>query len=142
MRVEIHLIGGDVYVNGKKIIFAVPFNPDNPSIENPATKYKEYTSVDWLIAWAKVGLMSQGHIVPDFPCGRVENFHAVEPHLEVQNGSQNEPASNQENAQQAVRENGEETDANRDTSSDSATGPQYHCICAAPPCRCGATLAG
>jgi hypothetical protein len=84
MRVELHLIGGDIYCNGKKIAFAVPFNPDNPTTEQEHGKYKIYTSVDWLIAWAKVGLMSQGHSVPDFPMGPVENFHAVEPHLEVQ----------------------------------------------------------
>jgi len=138
MRVEIHLIGGDIYVNNRKIIFAVPFNPDNPAIEKQGTKYKEYTSVDWLIAWAKVGLMSQGHTVPDFPAGRVENFHAVEPHLEVQNGPQNEPPSNQENAQQEIRENGAKADAKGNTKRDTETSAPFCIICgnAAIACIC------
>jgi len=89
MRVEIHLIGGDIYVNNRKVAFAVSFNPENPTTETEHGKYKTYTSVDWLIAWAKVGLLSQGHSVPDFPMGRIENFHAVEPHLEVQSGDEN-----------------------------------------------------
>lgn len=54
MQVELHRIGGDIYLNGVKIIFAVDF--DNPPVNPPRS-----VQVDWLIGWAKVGLASQGH---------------------------------------------------------------------------------
>lgn len=88
MRVEINLIGGDIYVNNRKIAFAVPFDPDNPHLQESATKYKVYTSVDWLLGWVKVGLMSQGHYVPHFPLAETDSFEAVEPHLEVKDGAE------------------------------------------------------
>jgi len=70
MRVEIHRIGGDVYINGQKKIFAVDFDPANPT-KNSAEK-----QVDWLIAWAKVGLMSRGYDVPHF---ETKDLKAFEP---------------------------------------------------------------
>ena len=56
MRVEIHRIAGDVYINGAKVIFAVDFRTD--------ASYAEFSNTDWLIGWAKIGLMSHGHDVP------------------------------------------------------------------------------
>lgn len=60
MRVEIARIGGDIYVNGVKQIFAVDF-------ANPPTAQPQFGNVDWLIGWASIGLLSRGHVVPHYP---------------------------------------------------------------------------
>lgn len=56
-RVEMHRIAGDIYVNGQKVAFAVDFKKQAGA---------EYQNVDWLIGWAKIGLMSKGYSVPHF----------------------------------------------------------------------------
>lgn len=59
-RVEMHRINGDIYINGKREIFAVDAgNQVNPGFQN----------VDWLIGWAKKGLISAGHTVLTFDSG-------------------------------------------------------------------------
>lgn len=64
-RVEIQRIGGDIYLNGSCLIFAVDAgNNSNPTFDE----------VDWLIGWAKVGMMSKGHTVNYFPAGRKEDM--------------------------------------------------------------------
>lgn len=67
-RVEILRINGDVYINGIKEIFAVDFSK---------TSEPQYDNLDWLIGWAKVGLISKGHTVPHFPAGRKEAMQPV-----------------------------------------------------------------
>lgn len=57
-RVEIHRIGGDIYVNNTKIVFAVDFDPSDPKAH---TRGK---NVDWLLDWVRIGMLSRGHIVP------------------------------------------------------------------------------
>lgn len=60
-RVEILRIEGDVYINGKRSVFMVDAGDRvKPTFED----------VDWLLGWAKIGLMSKGHTVPHFPAGR------------------------------------------------------------------------
>ena len=75
-RVEILRVSGDVYINGVKKIFAVDF--DNPPTANP-----QYHSVDWLLGWAKIGLLSKGHIVPHFPHKTMAAFDADAPETEA-----------------------------------------------------------
>jgi hypothetical protein len=59
MRAELLRIGGDVYLNGEKIIFAVDFT-------NPPTPQPVFNQVDWLIGWAKRGMIAEGHDVSHF----------------------------------------------------------------------------
>lgn len=66
-RVEMCRIDGDIYVNGVKIAFAVDFN-------NPPTAKPQFQNVDWLLGWAKIGLMSKGHTVPHFPARATAEF--------------------------------------------------------------------
>lgn len=66
-RVDIVRIAGDIYINGVKKAFAVDFS--NPPSANP-----EFENIDWLIGWAKMGLMSKGHTVPHFEQKRTEDF--------------------------------------------------------------------
>lgn len=56
-RVEMHRIEGDIYINGVKKIFAVDFNKSS---------HPTYDDVDWLLGWAKIGLMSKRFDVPNF----------------------------------------------------------------------------
>lgn len=70
-RVEISRIGGDIHINGEKKAFAVDFN-------NPPTATPQFENVDWLIGWAKIGLMSKGHIVPHFPAKSMAEFEGGE----------------------------------------------------------------
>ena len=65
MYVDIVRIAGDIYVRGRKIIFAVDFKKDTDA---------SFEHVDWLIAWAKIGLMSCGHTVPESAACSVEAF--------------------------------------------------------------------
>lgn len=65
-RVEIQRIGGDIFINGAREIFAV---------DAGQTTNVTHDNVDWLIGWAKIGLMSKGHIVPYFPAGRKEDMN-------------------------------------------------------------------
>lgn len=70
MRVEITHIGGDIYVNGVKVAFAIDFvNPPKPT--------PEFRNVEWLLGWAKIGLMSLGHEVPHFETRDTKSFDAV-----------------------------------------------------------------
>lgn len=66
-RVEIQRIAGDIYINGVKKCFAVDFN-------NPPTLQPTFDQVDWLLGWAKIGLMSHGHEVPHFEVRTLEEF--------------------------------------------------------------------
>lgn len=59
-RIEIARIGGDIYINGAKKAFAVDFS-------NPPTANPQFETVEWLIKWAKIGLISRGHTVPHYP---------------------------------------------------------------------------
>ena len=68
-RTEISRISGDIYINGVKKIFAVDFN-------NPPSAEPEFEDVDWLIGWAKIGLMSRGHKVPHFEHRTIEDFES------------------------------------------------------------------
>ncbi len=68
-RIEISRISGDIYINGTKRIFAADFN-------NPPSAEPEYKQVDWLIGWAKIGLMSRGHDVPHFEARSTDEFDA------------------------------------------------------------------
>lgn len=72
LRIEIHNINGDIYINGEKKIFTVDFN--NPPKINPTQE-----NVDWLIGWAKIGLLSHGHDVPHFE---------MKPHDEFKEGDE------------------------------------------------------
>jgi len=63
--VDIVRIAGDIYVRGKKIIFAVDFKLETDH---------DFKHVDWLIAWAKIGLMSCGHTVPESAACSVAAF--------------------------------------------------------------------
>ena len=65
MYVDISRIAGDIYVNGRKKIFAVDFKK---SADN------SFENVDWLIAWAKLGLESAGHAVPHFESKTIKEF--------------------------------------------------------------------
>jgi hypothetical protein len=65
MRVEISRIAGDIYANGQKIVFAVDFNRDVK---------EEFACVDWLIGWAKIGMLSRGHDVPHFEMRETKSF--------------------------------------------------------------------
>jgi hypothetical protein len=69
MRVEINRIAGDVYINGQKIIFGIDFN-------NPPTAEAQYSNLEWLIGWAKIGLISRGHVVPHFQPKELSAFVA------------------------------------------------------------------
>lgn len=73
MRVEINRIAGDIYINGEKKIFAVDFDAKNPK------KNAEEYNVDWLIGWAKVGLLSMGHTVPHFEIKGIQEFGNTQP---------------------------------------------------------------
>lgn len=66
MRVEFSRIAGDIYVNGQKLIFAVDFTKQ--------VEHAEFSNVDWLMGWAKIGLMSRGHTVPHFEMRSVESY--------------------------------------------------------------------
>lgn len=65
MYVDIVRISGDIYVRGKKIIFAVDFKMGTDST---------FEHVDWLIGWAKIGLMSCGHTVPESAACSISAF--------------------------------------------------------------------
>lgn len=69
-RVEMHRIAGDIYLAGQKVVFAVDFGK---SVE------PEYAHVDWLLGWAKIGLMSKGYTVPYFPSADIKSFKEKEP---------------------------------------------------------------
>lgn len=73
MRVELHRIGADIYINGRKVVFALDFNAINPTL------HPEFCNVDWLIAWAKVGLLSRGHNVPHFEIKDLSQFGNLQP---------------------------------------------------------------
>lgn len=68
MYVEINRIAGDIYIGGAKKIFAVDFKSKDPSV------HSDFTNVDWLIGWAKIGLMSRGHTVPHFEIESIKMF--------------------------------------------------------------------
>lgn len=68
-RVEILRINGDIYINGEKKVFAADFNRSSTV---------EYDEVDWILGWAKIGLMSKGHTVPHFPAGKKEDMNPKE----------------------------------------------------------------
>ena len=68
-RVEILRISGDIYINGVKKLFAVDF-------DNPPTAVPQYETVEWLIGWAKIGLMSKGHVAPHFPNKEIAEFES------------------------------------------------------------------
>lgn len=67
MRVEISRINGDIYVNGQKIVFAVDFKSGVDV---------EFANVDWLIGWAKIGMLSKGHDVPHFEIRTIKSHEA------------------------------------------------------------------
>lgn len=67
MYIELHRINGDIYVNGQKIAFGVDFK--NPPVKNPG-----YANVDWLLGWAKLGLLSRGHTIPHFQVREIHEF--------------------------------------------------------------------
>lgn len=69
MRVEISRINGDIYINGTKAIFACDFN-------NPPTAEPQYNVVDWLLGWAKLGMLSRGNNVTHFEIKEIGHFHA------------------------------------------------------------------
>ncbi len=69
MRVEISRINGDVYINGQKRVFAVDFKA--------AAGVPEFSQVGWLLGWAKIGLMSHGHIVPHFEITSTKEFERI-----------------------------------------------------------------
>lgn len=69
VRVDVARIGGDIYVNGVKRVFAVDFS-------NPPTANPQFVTVDWLLGWAKIGLMSKGHTVPHFAHRATVEFEA------------------------------------------------------------------
>lgn len=73
MRVEIHRIGGDIYINGQKKAFAVDFNTTDP------TQQATGLNVDWLIGWAKIGLLSHGHDIPVSHIATIADFEAMDP---------------------------------------------------------------
>ena len=73
MYVEIQRIAGDIYIRGEKKVFAVDFQPKTPSVHG------EFASVDWLIGWAKIGLLSKGHTVPHFEMKHTSDFGNTEP---------------------------------------------------------------
>lgn len=64
-RIEIHRIAGDIYLNGRMEIFAV---------DKGKSADVSYINVDWLIGWAKIGLMSEGYEVPHFSTGDVQDM--------------------------------------------------------------------
>jgi len=66
-RIELLRIGGDVYLNGRKMIFAVDF--DNPPKLTPG-----HTNVDWLIGWAKIGMIKSGYNVAHFEQRDTKDF--------------------------------------------------------------------
>jgi hypothetical protein len=63
--VDIVRIGGDIYVDGRKKIFAVDFKRSD---------VLSYENVDWLIRWAKFGLEAAGHIIPHFESKTTAEF--------------------------------------------------------------------
>ena len=65
MYVDIVRIGGDIYVDGRKKIFAVDFKRSDVLV---------YENVDWLIRWAKYGLEAAGHTVPRFESRATAEF--------------------------------------------------------------------
>lgn len=65
MYVDIVRIGGDIYVDGRKKIFAVDFKRSD---------VLSYENVDWLIRWAKYGLEAAGHTVPHFESRATAEF--------------------------------------------------------------------
>lgn len=67
MYIELQRIHGDIYVNGQKIAFGVDFK--NPPVKNPG-----YANVDWLLGWAKLGMLSQGHTIPHFQIREIHEF--------------------------------------------------------------------
>lgn len=77
MRVEIHRIGGDVYVNHDKVAFAVDFT-------NPPTEKPQHVNIDWLLGWARIGLISRGHDVPHFEVKPLAAFETpITPRVEA-----------------------------------------------------------
>lgn len=77
MRVEISRIAGDIYVNNQKQMFAVDFN-------NPPTDKPQFANIDWLIGWAKIGLISRGHVSPHFETKGIAEFEtAITPAVEA-----------------------------------------------------------
>jgi hypothetical protein len=69
MRVEISRISGDIYINGQKRVFAVDFKA--------AAGVPEFSQVDWLLGWAKIGLMSHGYTVPHFEITSTKEFERI-----------------------------------------------------------------
>lgn len=73
MYVDLQRIGGDIYVNGRKLVFAVDFDPAAP------TSNGSFGNVDWLLGWAKIGLLMSGHEVPYFELKKLHVFGNTQP---------------------------------------------------------------
>lgn len=66
-RVELLRIGDDIFLNGRKILFVVDYN--NPPLANPG-----HSHTDWLIGWAKIGMIKSGYNVPHFHAKHIAEF--------------------------------------------------------------------